>query len=82
MAKKIEVFSAGCSLCQDAVRAAESLGQVEVVDMRSGDAAARAKAYGIARVPAIVVDGRLSECCQGQQPVSIETLRRQTSRQS
>ena len=82
MAKRIEVFSAGCPLCQDAVRAAESLGQVDVVDMRSGDAAARAKAYGISRVPAVVIDGRLSECCQGQQPVSIEALRRQTSQRS
>jgi len=80
MAKRIEVFSAGCPLCEDAVRLAETLGKVEVVDMRSANAAGRAKAYGIARVPAVVIDGRLAECCQQpQQPVSIETLRRQTA---
>jgi hypothetical protein len=83
MAKRIEVFSAGCSLCQDAVRAAEGLGKVEVVDMRGGDAAQRAKQYGISRVPAVVIDGRLADCCQSQQqPVSIEVLRRQATDRS
>jgi glutaredoxin 3 len=83
MASRIEVFSAGCSLCQDAVRLAESFGEVEVVDLRSADAAKRAKAYGISRVPAVVVDGRLADCCQRQQePVSIETLRRHTTSHS
>ena len=80
MANRIEVFSAGCPLCEDAVHQAGSLGEVEVVDLRSAEGAQRAKGYGIARVPAIVVDGRLGECCQQPQaPISIETLRRQAT---
>ncbi len=79
MANRIEVFSAGCPLCEDAVREAGSLGEVEVVDVRSTDGAQRAKGYGISRVPAVVIDGRLGECCQQQTPISIETLRRQAT---
>ena len=79
MANRIEVFSAGCPLCEDAVRRAGELGEVEVVDMRSDDGGRRAKAYGVSRVPAVVVDGRLGDCCQGQEPISIDTLRRQAT---
>lgn len=39
--------------------------EVEVLDMRDSTAAERAKRYGIKRVPAVVVDGRLAECCVG-----------------
>ncbi|ODU24569.1 MAG: hypothetical protein ABS95_01700 [Verrucomicrobia bacterium SCN 57-15] len=67
--RKIEVFSAGCSACDEAVALVKSLAcalcGVEVLDMRDGAAAERAKRYGIKRVPAVVVDGRLAECCSG-----------------
>ncbi len=82
MANRIEVFSAGCPLCEDAVHQSGSLGEVEVVDMRSADGAQRAKQYGISRVPAVVVDGRLGECCRQQAPISVETLRRQATERS
>ena len=83
MANRIEVFSAGCPLCEDAVRQAGGLGEVDVVDIRSADGAQRARQYGIARVPAVVVDGRLGECCQQQQaPISIDALRRQAAHRS
>lgn len=80
MATRIEVFSAGCPLCEDAVRQAGSLGEVEVVDLRSAEGQQRAQQYGISRVPAVVVDGRLGACCQQQQtPISIAALRRQAT---
>lgn len=83
MTHRIEVFSAGCPLCEDAVRQAGSLGEVEVVDLRSPEGAQRAQQYNIARVPAVVVDGRLGACCQQQQtPISIESLRRQATERS
>lgn len=67
--RKIEVFSAGCSACEEAVALIKRLAcascGVEVLDMRDSKAAERAKRYGIKRVPAVAVDGRLAECCAG-----------------
>ena len=67
--RKIEVFSAGCSACDEAVALIKRLAcascGIEVLDMRDSAAAERAKRYGINRVPAVVVDGRLAECCAG-----------------
>ena len=66
----VEIFSAGCPACDEAVRLVRRLAcpscDVQVLDMRA-DAAAQAKArqYGINRVPAVVVDGRLAGCCEG-----------------
>jgi len=43
--------------------------------MRTDKAAqAKAKQYGIRRVPAVVVDGRLADCCR-QDAVNPATLR-------
>jgi glutaredoxin len=71
MAKRtIEVFSAGCPCCDDAVKLVQSIAcpscDVRVLDMRT-DVAAQAKArqYGVRRVPAVVVNGVLADCCHG-----------------
>lgn len=76
----IEVLTAGCPCCDEAVRmvqeAACSSCDVRVLDMRSDtEGQAKARAYGIARVPAIVIDGRLADCCQAG-PVNLDALRR------
>jgi glutaredoxin len=77
--RTIEVFTAGCPCCDDAVRLVRSIAghqdEVQVLDMRADAAAqARARGYGIRRVPAVVVDGRLADCCQTG-AVSADTLR-------
>jgi len=76
--RKIEVFSAGCSACHEAVelvkRIAGSSHQVEIVDMHKQEAASRAKHYGIRSVPAVVIDGKLAACCAGR-GVREETIR-------
>ena len=68
--RKVEVFSAGCPCCDEAVRAVNSIAgasdEVEVLDMRRPDAAARAEQYGVRSVPAVAVDGRLADCCAGR----------------
>jgi hypothetical protein len=38
--------------------------EVTVLDMKNPDAAKRAKNLGIGSVPAIVIDGRLADCCR------------------
>ncbi|MEZ6184037.1 MAG: thioredoxin family protein [Planctomycetota bacterium] len=65
--RKIEVFSAGCGACDEAVALVNRLAcpscEVTVLDMQQPEVAERAKGLGIQRVPAVVVDGKLAECC-------------------
>ena len=68
MARKVEVFTAGCPVCEDAVQLVQKLAcpscDVTVYDLRAdAQAAAQAKAYGITAVPTVVVDGRIVDCC-------------------
>jgi glutaredoxin 3 len=74
----IEVFSAGCILCDSAVglirELAGSGSTVRVYDMSTGDALVKARQYGVTRVPSVVVDGELVRCCQGD-GVDERTLR-------
>jgi len=69
---RIEVFSAGCAVCKDTIemvrRVACSDHDVQVHDMHHGDAAARANSLRIHSVPAVVINGRLANCCTGRGP--------------
>ena len=65
----IEVFSAGCPLCKDAIDLVERLSgnpdQVIVHDMNTPAVVSEAHRLGIRSVPAVVIDGRIAECCEG-----------------
>lgn len=65
--RKIEIFSAGCPACNEAIQAVNRIAcsscETEILDMHQPEVSERAKALGISRVPAIVIDGRLAECC-------------------
>ena len=70
--RKIEIFSAGCSVCQETIdmvkrNAGESC-EIEVLDMKDSHVAARAKQLGVRSVPAIVIDSKLADCCAGRGP--------------
>ena len=66
---KVEVFSAGCPACKDAVelvrRLAGSSAEVAVQNMNDIKIAQRAKQLGVRTVPAVVIDGKLADCCKG-----------------
>lgn len=67
--RTIEVFTAGCPCCDEAVQLVKSIAcdncDVQVIDMRSDKAVqARAKEYGVRRVPAVVINGQLADCCR------------------
>lgn len=68
--RKIEVFSAGCAACEETVKLVNQIAcescEVEVLDMRQDEVAAKARQYGIRTVPAVVIDGKLSDCCAGR----------------
>jgi len=68
--RKIEVFSAGCSVCDDAVSLINRIAcpsfVVLVLDIHKPETAEKARRYSIRSVPAVVVDGRLIDCCVGR----------------
>lgn len=70
--RKIEVFSAGCSVCRETIEmvkrnACESC-EVTILDMNDTSIAGRAKQLGVHSVPAVVIDGKLAGCCAGRGP--------------
>ena len=70
--RKVEVFSAGCGLCDETIALVQSLacGSCDVIvhDMKQPEVAAKAKGYGVVSVPAVVVNGELADCCVGHGP--------------
>ncbi len=70
--RKVEVFTAGCVACDDTAamvkRIACSSCDVEIHDMRESAAARMAKHYGLRRVPAVVIDGKVADCCANRGP--------------
>lgn len=65
--RKIEVFSAGCPVCEETVSLVKRLScpscEVSVLDMNDPNVAERAKSLGVRSVPAVAVDGKLAACC-------------------
>ena len=70
--RQIEVFSAGCPACEDTIalvrRLACSSCEVTVLDVNKPDVAARARRLGIRSIPAVVINGKLADCCAGRGP--------------
>ena len=65
--RKIEIFSAGCPACDEAIQTVKRIAcpscEIQALDMTEPDGAARAKQLGISRVPTILIDGKLAGCC-------------------
>jgi glutaredoxin 3 len=70
--RKIEVFSTGCPVCEETIQMVNRLAcpscEVSVLDMNDPQVAKRAKDLGIHSIPAVVIDGRLADCCVGRGP--------------
>jgi len=58
----IEIYSAGCPLCRDALERVRSLA-CPSCEANAPEAADAMRRLGIARVPAVAVDGALAACC-------------------
>lgn len=65
--RQIEVFSAGCSLCEEAIQTVQAVAcescEVTVHDMTQPDSQARAESLGVRSIPAVAIDGQLAGCC-------------------
>ena len=79
--RRVEVFTAGCPLCEDAVSLVTSLAcpscEVQIYDLREGCATneCREKAvrYGVTAVPAVAVNGVVLDCCR-REPITADRL--------
>lgn len=70
--RKVEVFSAECSVCNEVVALVHQLAcpscEVTILDMQDPAVARRARAMGVRSVPAVAIDGTLATCCAGRGP--------------
>ena len=72
--RKIEVFTAGCSVCSPVVDMVKSMAcsDCEVIVYNLAEPCEskvcidKAKTYGIKALPAVAVNGKLLSCCQNQ----------------
>ncbi len=68
--RKVEIFSAGCSVCQETITLVNDLAcsscEVIIHDMHETNVQTRAEALGIKSVPAVVINGVLADCCQSR----------------
>lgn len=70
--RQIEVFSAGCPVCEETIalvnRIVCSSCEVTVLNTNNSEVAARAGRLGIRSIPAVVINGKLADCCAGRGP--------------
>lgn len=70
--RKIEVFSAGCPVCEDLIaqvkKAACPSCEVSILDMKSPAAIKRARELSVLSLPAVAIDNKLASCCAGRGP--------------
>lgn len=68
--RRIEIFSAGCPACEETINLINRIAcpscDISVLDMHEARVAERARKLGIGVVPAVVIDGRLADCCAGR----------------
>lgn len=69
--RQVEVFTAGCALCEPVVELVQELscGECAVTVHDVHDVGAEpAQKYGISALPAVVVNGQLLSCCAHRGP--------------
>ena len=70
--RTIEVFSAGCPACKEAIDLVNRITcpscDVRLLDMTDPSIARRAYSLGVRSVPAVAIDGKLASCCAGRGP--------------
>lgn len=70
--RKIEIFSAGCPVCEETIQMIKRNScpscEVTVLDMKNESVIEKAKGFGIRSVPAVVIEGKLADCCSGRGP--------------
>jgi glutaredoxin len=77
--RTIEIFSAGCPVCKEAVEQVKGIScsscEIKVLDMNDPVVATRARDLGVKSVPAVAVNGKLAGCCAGR-GIDLEELKK------
>lgn len=80
--RKVEVFTAGCPVCDPAVKMVQELAcpscDIHIHDLNKGcktdECRIETQRYSLKTVPAVVVDGKVVSCCANDGP-KIEELK-------
>ena len=80
---KIEVFTAGCSVCDSTVKLVRELAcpncDIHVHDLNqgceTGECRDEAQKYGLKTIPTVVVNGKVVSCCDNPGPNQEELVR-------
>lgn len=72
--RKVEVFTAGCPVCEGAVKMVKDLAcpscDVHIHDLNKGcetdECRVEADKFGLQTVPAVVVNGKVVSCCDNK----------------
>ena len=66
--RKVEVFTVGGPVCTDLVNLVKATAcpncEVTIYNLGQGQGVEEAKKYGVSAVPAVVVEGKLLDCCK------------------
>lgn len=73
MKRQIEIFTAGCPVCESTVKMVQELAcencEITIYDLvkqcDDKSCLSKIKEYGVQRIPAVAVNGRLLDCCKG-----------------
>lgn len=69
--RKVEVFVAGCQLCDETVKLVKELAcpscDVTVYDLTK-EGMDKARKYGVNSVPTVFVNGKILDCCVRRKP--------------
>ncbi len=68
MKRKIEIFTAGCPVCEKQVKQIKEAAcpncEIEVLNINEDkEALKRSESYAIKSLPSVVIDGVLARCC-------------------
>ncbi|MEQ8289809.1 MAG: glutaredoxin domain-containing protein [Gammaproteobacteria bacterium] len=76
--RKVEIFSAGCPVCQETIDLVNELAcascEIIIHDTHDADIQSRIKELGIRTVPAVAINGVLADCCK-ETGVDVEELK-------
>ena len=76
--RKVEVFTAGCPVCQGVVEMVNELAcpncDVTIYNLNKNEGVDEAKVYGVTALPCVVVNGELLECCK-RGPITTQDLK-------
>jgi len=68
MKRQIEIFTAGCPVCEPVVQLVKDIAstncEITIHNLSEDSHDAICKKYTIKRLPAVAVDGKLLECCK------------------